>query len=312
MRQFATAKRQGFWDLRAAGNFIGGGTGSGLLLVGSAASLAGLDATLPLLAGAAFVMAGLSLVWLEIGKPWRALNVFFHPQTSWMTREGILAGPLALCTLGFVVTGHSALLFPILVLAGGFLFCQARILKASRGIPAWKQPEIVGFIIATGLAEGTGAFLLLGNSTTLWLVTAAAAGLAREGAWRTYRQGLIRSKAPAGTLDCLASPPRQGPALRATGGTGHDPGGTCRRRVHGDHGRHSGCGLRLGTQGTAGDRGRLHPRPPHHAYARARPRHQPDGRSLIRVTDQEPGGYRSAVPVTAEVGRCCSRSTGRA
>jgi phenylacetyl-CoA:acceptor oxidoreductase subunit 2 len=205
MKQIATAKRQGFWDLRAAGNFIGGGTGTGLLLVSAAASLAGHDATIPMLAGAAFVMAGLSLVWLEIGKPWRALNVFFHPQTSWMTREGILAGPLALCVLGFVVTGHPALLAAIMVLAAGFLYCQARILKASRGIPAWKQPEIVPFIIATGLAEGMGAYLALGEVSTVWIAAALIAGLAREGAWRAYGRGLRNAKAPTGTLECLNS-----------------------------------------------------------------------------------------------------------
>ena len=41
MKQMATAKRQGFWDLRAAGNFIGGGTGTGLVLVSTAMAAAG-------------------------------------------------------------------------------------------------------------------------------------------------------------------------------------------------------------------------------------------------------------------------------
>lgn len=213
MKQITMAKRQGFWDLRAAGNFIGGGTGTGLLLVSVLAALTGRDVTIPMLAGTGCVMAGLSLVWLEIGKPWRALNVFFHPQTSWMTREGILAGPLALCALGFVVTGQPVLLAVILVLAGGFLYCQARILKASRGIPAWKQPEIVPFIIATGLAEGTGAYLVLGEASMVWISLALIAGMAREGAWWAYRRGLFQSNAPAGTCACLASPTAR--ALRA-------------------------------------------------------------------------------------------------
>lgn len=206
MRQIVTAKRQGFWDLRAAGNFIGGGTGSGLLLVSAAAALAGHDVTIPMLAGIGFVMAGLSLVWLEIGKPWRALNVFFHPQTSWMTREGILAGPLALGTLGFVVFGHLALLVPVMGLAAGFLYCQARILRAARGIPAWKQPEIVPLIVATGLAEGSGAFLALTEASSAWMAVALAAAILREGAWRGYRRGLVRSKAPAATLASLSTP----------------------------------------------------------------------------------------------------------
>lgn len=206
MRQIATAKRQGFWDLRAAGNFIGGGTGSGLLMVSAAAALAGHDTAIPLAVGLGFVMAGLSLVWLEIGKPWRALNVFFHPQTSWMTREGIIAGPLAAVTAGYVLLRHPLLPPAIIILAAGFLYCQARILKASRGIPAWKQPEIVPLIIATGLAEGSGAYLALSDPSTVWITVALVAGLAREGAWRAYRRGLLDSKAPAGTLECLNSP----------------------------------------------------------------------------------------------------------
>ena len=206
MKQITMAKRQGFWDLRAAGNFIGGGTGTGLLLVSAVAALTGHDVTIPMLVGAGCVMAGLSLVWLEIGKPWRALNVFFHPQTSWMTREGILAGPLALCVLGFVVTGHGAFLIPVMVLALGFIYCQARILRASRGIPAWKQPEIVPFIMATALAEGSGAFLALGEASSVWIALAVLAGLAREGAWWAYGRGLLHSKAPAATLASLKSP----------------------------------------------------------------------------------------------------------
>ena len=213
MKQITMAKRQGFWDLRAAGNFIGGGTGTGLLLVSAMAALTGRDVTLPMLVGAGCVMAGLSLVWLEIGKPWRALNVFFHPQTSWMTREGILAGPLALCVLGFVVTGHGALLIPVMVLALGFIYCQARILRASRGIPAWKQPEIVPFIMATALAEGSGAFLALGEASLVWIAPAVLSVLAREAAWWAYGRGLLQSKAPAATLASLKTPAAR--ALRA-------------------------------------------------------------------------------------------------
>ena len=206
MKQIATARRQGFWDLRAAANFIGGGTGTGLVLTAAAAAAMGMEMRLPLAAGLAFVMAGLSMVWLEIGKPWRALNVFFHPQTSWMTREGILAAPLAAAGAGYIWFDHGALLVPIVVLAAGFLYCQARILRASRGIPAWKQPEIVAFIIATGLAEGSGAALAIGGNSTLLAAIALAAGLGREAAWAFYRRGLKRDKAPQATLDCLASP----------------------------------------------------------------------------------------------------------
>lgn len=212
MRQISTAKRQGFWDLRAAGNFVGGGTGTGLILASVIATAAGGDARLPMAVGLGFVMLGLSLVWLEIGKPWRALNVFFHPQTSWMTREGIVAAPLGATVAGFVVFGPTWLLPVIAVLAAAFLYCQARILRASRGIPAWKQPEIVPLILATGLAEGTGLFVALGHPVPLLIALALAGGLAREAAWSAYSRALVRGRAPRATLAVFASAPAR--ALR--------------------------------------------------------------------------------------------------
>ena len=35
------------------------------------------------------------------------------------------------------------------------------ILEQSKGIPAWRNPRVIAFIMATGLAEGWGLFLLL-------------------------------------------------------------------------------------------------------------------------------------------------------
>lgn len=206
MRQMNTARRQGYWDLRAAGNFIGGGTGSGLVLASALAALLGQDVTLPLLAGLCFVGLGLSLVWLEIGKPWRALNVFFHPQTSWMTREGILAGPLMACGAAAAWFGHPMLLATAAILAAGFLYCQSRILRASRAIPAWSHRRTVPLILLTGLAEGSGAFLVLGEPTTAMIGLALAAAVVREVAREAYRRGLVEAKAPEGTLAWFARP----------------------------------------------------------------------------------------------------------
>ncbi|OAN44723.1 hypothetical protein A6A04_07830 [Paramagnetospirillum marisnigri] len=207
MKQINTAKRQRFWDLRAAGNFIGGGTGTGMLLGAVAASVLGLDITIPLVVGLGFVMAGLSLVWLEIGKPWRALNVFFHPQTSWMTREGILAGPLALATAGYVLFGPPVLLPVIAGLAAGFLYCQARILRAARGIPAWKHPRSLPLIVVTGLAEGSGLLLLLVSPPPILIIAALAAGLAREVALAAYLKGLAKDGAPQASQEVFTARP---------------------------------------------------------------------------------------------------------
>ena len=75
--------QQRHWDWRAACNFMFGGTGTGLVV---AAALAGpRQMAVDVLVGLAFVALGLTAVWLEIGRPWRALNVMFNPFTSWMT-----------------------------------------------------------------------------------------------------------------------------------------------------------------------------------------------------------------------------------
>lgn len=203
-----TARPQKQWDMRAAGNFIAGGSGSGLMVVSALAAAAGAnkEAALPMAVGTAGVALGLSLVWLEIGKPWRALNVFFHPQTSWMTREGIVA-----CLLLLVGAAGAWFVWPAaMIIAGllafGFLYCQARILRAARGIPAWRQAEIVPFIIATGIAEGAGLYLAVGSQSVTVSCFALAACLLREAVWHAYLRGLACTSTTAASLAVLSSP----------------------------------------------------------------------------------------------------------
>ena len=74
------------WDLRAAGNFVFGGTGTGLIVFSGIAHVFGAAHLIPGLVGLGFVGLGLLCVWAEIGRPLRAINVYLHPQTSWMTR----------------------------------------------------------------------------------------------------------------------------------------------------------------------------------------------------------------------------------
>jgi len=80
---------QRHWDLRAAANFVAGGAGAGLVVVSVLSGARGMPAAVALLAGSALVGVGLLAVWLEIGRPLRALNVFLNPRTSWMSREAI-------------------------------------------------------------------------------------------------------------------------------------------------------------------------------------------------------------------------------
>ncbi len=207
------SKLQTNWDWRAAFNFMFGGSGSALLLM--MAIFAAPQAAPLALALVALVLVGFGLlmVWLEIGRPWRFLHVFFHPQTSWMTREGSVG------TVLFPVTIAGALMHSVMLLAFAavlgfvFLYCQARILKAAAGIPAWREPAIVPLIISTGLVEGTAIAMMFFqgmNSAALWMPGLFTLFIAaRLWMWFAYRDALARGKAPAGTLQALTKMHRE-------------------------------------------------------------------------------------------------------
>jgi len=187
------------WDARAAGNFMGGGAGCGLLLFATAAGAQGTLRVVLVIVALALIGVGLLCVWAEIGRPWRALNVFFHPQTSWMSREAAVA-PL------LMASGAASLLWPQLqplaaVLAAVFLYCQARILQACKGIPAWREPMTVPLVAATGLAEGAGLYWILapwwGQGNILSWLTLGALLLLRFVLGSAWRRRLAAALRPA-------------------------------------------------------------------------------------------------------------------
>ncbi|AMO22507.1 hypothetical protein GCM10027034_29000 [Ramlibacter solisilvae] len=191
---------QTHWDWRAAGNFICGGAGSGLL------AFTCLHATdsplaLPLIAlGLALVGLGLFSVWLEIGRPWRALNVFVHWRHSWMSREAIAAVVLFALGLG-LLAGMRWRAWPTAAAALAFLYCQLRILAAARGIPAWRGPSTAALLATTALTEGVGLASIAaawhpGTQATaaLALTTLVVARLLLWEAWR------VRIEATAGPV----------------------------------------------------------------------------------------------------------------
>jgi phenylacetyl-CoA:acceptor oxidoreductase subunit 2 len=202
--------RQPNWDARAAANFIGGGTGTGLLIAAAIASAAGAPYRPLALVALVLVAIGLGCVWLEIGRPWRAFNVFLHPQTSWMTREAIVAVPLFGAGLAAVWQDGGGYAWVAAALAAGFVWCQAQILRAAKGIPAWRAPQVVPLILATGLAEGAGVLALAcALPATHALARPAAIALAvllvaRAVAWRAYRRRLAAPRAALAALDRAA------------------------------------------------------------------------------------------------------------
>jgi phenylacetyl-CoA:acceptor oxidoreductase subunit 2 len=187
------------WDGRAAANFVCGGAGSGLIvfaaLSGAAApAFAGL-----MLGGLALVAMGLLCVWLEIGRPLRALHVFFNLRTSWMTRESFTAALLFPVGLG-AAAAVPGCVWVAAALALLFVLCQGRMLQAATGIPAWRAPWLSSLVVATGLAEGAGLFFLAaplhGAATQSLIALFGVLVLVRQFAWFAYRRALADAAAP--------------------------------------------------------------------------------------------------------------------
>lgn len=201
-------RQQHNWDWRAAGNFIAGGAGGGLLLCVALVNLPPQTTRIAVLLGLVLVGSGLTCVWFEIGRPWRALNVYRHFATSWMTREAVTA-------LFLFATGGLALLTPqapVLSLAGIFgliyVYCQANMLATNKGIPAWRHPRSVPLMMSTGLAEGAGLLACVLSITSATTGRWPLAGfmlliLLRAWLWQRYVAGLAAGAAPDGTLKVL-------------------------------------------------------------------------------------------------------------
>lgn len=199
--------RQPWWDYRAAMNFMLGGMSSGLMLLAWIAHLMfGLSgqAFVRIATGAGGVMAvGLFFVFLKIGRKARFLNVLLRPQSSWMTRETYCVGVIYPALAWDLLAPRPWLHALIGIAALGFLICQARILYASKGIPAWRAPLIPWLLTATGLLEGLGLYAIahafapesiaLGKGPAM---LGALAALATGLLWLWYRLGAKRAGIP--------------------------------------------------------------------------------------------------------------------
>jgi phenylacetyl-CoA:acceptor oxidoreductase 26-kDa subunit len=208
--------RQRNWDWRAAANFICGGAGSGLLISTAIAAPPAPLRTALLLVATVAISIGLLCVWFEIGRPKRALNVFLNPFTSWMTREALFATALVPAAL-LAAAGVPFIAWIAAGLALAFLVCQAYMLRAAKGIPAWRSVRTPPLVIATGLTEGAGLFA----AAVAWtdsLSTAAWLGLGllvavRAVLWQAWRGTLRTQAAPR----ALASIDRTGRWLLLAG-----------------------------------------------------------------------------------------------
>lgn len=187
------------WDFRAALNFIFGGAGAGLLAIVALSGLGGNALRAEMLLGMALIGAGLISVWFEIGRPLRAINVGFNPFTSWMTRESFAAGAVFALGLSAVWLGSQMLAQAAALAALVFAYCQGRMLRAAKGIPAWRVPALAWLNFTTALTEGAGLYIALGAMFDApargVLAYFSLALIARGLAWSIYRGSVAKSMA---------------------------------------------------------------------------------------------------------------------
>lgn len=188
----AAAPLQRSWDARAAANFVFGGAGAGAIVAAACAGGPGIRPPVILL-GLVLVATGLALVATELGRPLRALHVFFHLGGSWMSREALAATLLVPAAIA-AVFGVPGAQWVAAVLAATFVLSQAAMLKAAYGIPAWRAPFVVALIVATALTEGSGIVLVAaswrGELSALLTVAVGALALVRAVVWLLYRRAL--------------------------------------------------------------------------------------------------------------------------
>ncbi len=195
------------WDWRAAGNFMCGGAGAGLIVFAALSRRAGPASRRCCSAAWRWSALGLLCVLARTrpsaARAERVLQSAHLVDDARGLRRDAADAAVALALVG----GLAGLAWLAAALALVFVYCQARMLQAAKGIPAWREPLTVPLIVATGLAEGGGLFWLL----------ALAAGHGARRCWTLFGAGCWRAPgALAGLAPRVASAPRRARWRRST------------------------------------------------------------------------------------------------
>ena len=150
-------ERQKYWDFPRSVDFTMGGMSTGLVIMATIAHFfSGLstEALLYLNAatGGSMAVGCSSCLWKSGAKTF--LRVLLRPQSSWMTRETYAVAVFYPALLADLIWPNPALHLLVALAALIFLYCQARILHAAKGIPAWRVDLIPTMLVMTGLLEG--------------------------------------------------------------------------------------------------------------------------------------------------------------
>lgn len=193
---FIQPQRQQVWFTPPVVNFACGGAGAGLYFWSLATPGGGGFVAIIRCASVALVAFGLAVLALEAGHPLRARFLLGNLRSSWMSRESLAAAV-------FVPAGLASAWWPrppVVALAAlaalAFVVSQGFIVYRSRAVPAWNCATIPPLFLASALASGAGAWLVIAaamaqahRASPALLMMIAASLVADAGGWLCYVAG---------------------------------------------------------------------------------------------------------------------------
>lgn len=181
--EIVPAKQQTAWGWPAVGNFLLGGMGAGLYLLGALVP-AQFEVLGPVLA-----CVGFAILMLEAGRPARSRYLLRALRRSWISRE-TLAGAV------FIAAGiadwfwHGAGLGIAAVIgAAGLIVSQGFILRRARGVTAWNVAIMPLLFVTSAFATGSGLMLLLSTPGRETAAIALASAVLNLAVWLAYLYG---------------------------------------------------------------------------------------------------------------------------
>jgi formate-dependent nitrite reductase membrane component NrfD len=171
-------ERQDAWGWEIAVDTFLGGAGAGLYVVSFALGvlniLTGESLRYGLLLGPILMLAGLVILFFELGRPTRLIRILANLRSSWMSFGGLIQVLFILSGLRYslpmfvelpwsiegleAAMGVAGFITGILVLLyHGFLFGGAK------GIPLWNTPILQPLFLLIGCSTGLAILLLIGS-----------------------------------------------------------------------------------------------------------------------------------------------------
>ena len=190
---FIQPQRQQVWFTPPVVNFACGGAGAGLYFWSLATPGGGGFVALIRCASVALVAFGLAVLALEAGHPLRARFLLGNLRSSWMSRESLAAAVFVPAGLASAWWPRPPVVGVAALAALAFVVSQGFIVFRSRAIPAWNCAAIPPLFLASSLASGAGAWLVIAaaapqahRASPALLAMIAASLAADAGGWLCY------------------------------------------------------------------------------------------------------------------------------